>query len=108
MNKLAIGILIAATFSLSACNTQNAYWSNLSVQVKTTASKAEIAVYTKYCPIVTSGDLDAVAAKGNSSVQTSYAAAKEICANGQPTNAVVAGMDLIALEPVLQMLVSKK
>jgi len=65
------------------------------------------AAYNAICPGVSSGALDQLMASQNQNVQTSYAAAKQICAAGAPTNLVVAGMDILTLQVVLAPYISR-
>lgn len=68
----------------------------------TPAAQTEITkAYNAVCPGVTSGALDPLAAGFNARVQSAYAAAKTICAQGAPTNLVVAGLDILSVEPLL-------
>lgn len=66
------------------------------------AAEANVkAAFDAVCPGITSGALDAELSTLNANVQNSYAAAKQICAAGAPTNLVVAGMDILTLQTVL-------
>ena len=63
--------------------------------------------FNTVCPGVTSGALDQVAGQFNAKVKSAYAAAQQICANGAPTNLVVAGMDIVTLQTALAPYLSK-
>jgi hypothetical protein len=63
--------------------------------------------FNAICPAVSSGGLDAAASPFNANVQNAYAAAKQICAAGAPTNIVVAGLDIVTIEPLLAPYTSK-
>jgi hypothetical protein len=71
------------------------------------AQAAVTNAFNAVCPAVTSGGLDAVASSFNANVQSTYAAAKQICAAGAPTNIVVAGLDIVTIEPLLAPYTSK-
>ena len=71
------------------------------------AQAAVTNAFNAICPAVSSGGLDAVSGTFNQNVQNAYAAAKQICAAGAPTNIVVAGMDLMTIEPLLAPYTSK-
>ena len=43
----------------------------------------------------------------NSKIQTAYAAAKQICGAGAPTNVVVLGLDIVTIEPLLAPYLAK-
>lgn len=76
--------------------------------LNSSASTTVTTAYNSICPAISTGAYDAVFVKMNAQVQTDYAAAKQICAIGAPTNAVVAGMDIIALQSVLAQYVKTK
>ena len=74
----------------------------------TPAAQTQVtAAFNAVCPGVSSGALDALMATENQNVQNSYAAAKQICAAGAPTNLVVAGMDILTLQSVLAPYLSR-
>ena len=74
----------------------------------TPAAQASVtAAFNRVCPVVSSGALDPLAGKFNANVRAAYASAKSICANGAPTNIVVAGLDIIAVEPILEPYLAK-
>ncbi len=63
--------------------------------------------YNDICPAVQSGGLDPVIATLNSNVQKAYAAAKQLCGAGAPTNALVLGLDIVTIEPLLAPYLAK-
>ena len=76
-------------------------------QLTPAAQSKVAAVYAEICPPVTSGAFDPLAAKFNANVQAAYATAKTICANGVPTDAATAALDLLAVEPLLAPYLAK-
>lgn len=89
----------AAIGALTGCASTGA----LTPAAQTQVTKAFNAV----CPAVTAGALDPLAAQFNANVQKAYAAAQSICANGAPTNIVVAGLDILAVQPLLAPYLAK-
>jgi hypothetical protein len=71
------------------------------------AQAAVTNAFNAICPAVSSGGLDAVVATLNLNTRNAYAAAKQICAAGAPTNIVVAGLDIVTIEPLLAPYTSK-
>ena len=84
---------ICTALALAGCASTGAL--TPAAQTKVTAA------FAKICPGVSSGALDAVAAKFNAKTQAAYTAAQTICANGAPTDLVTAGLDILAIEPLL-------
>lgn len=70
----------------------------------TPAAQANVTnAYNIVCPSVAAlGGLQM-----NANQAKAYAAAEEICANGAPTNVVVAGLDIIAVQAALAPLIAK-
>lgn len=97
--KTAIASACLAALALAGC----ASTGQLTPSAQTQVTNAFNAV----CPGVASGALDALMATANQNVQTSYSAAKQVCAAGAPTNLVVAGMDILTLQVVLAPYLSK-
>ena len=94
-------VLVAATAALALAGCQ-------STGALTPQAQADVtAAYNAVCPGVSSGALDPLMATLNQNVQNSYAAAKQICAAGAPTNLVVAGMDIVTLQIVLAPYLAK-
>lgn len=90
---------LAALSSLAGC---------ASTGQLTPAAQAQVTTaFNEICPAVTSGGLDPIMATLNQNVQNAYAAAKQICAAGAPTNIVVAGLDIVTIEPLLAPYASK-
>jgi hypothetical protein len=71
------------------------------------AQAAVTNAYNAICPAVSPGGLDAIVATLNQNTQNAYAAAKQICSAGAPTNVVVAGLDIVTIEPLLAPYTSK-
>ena len=68
----------------------------------TPSAQADVtAAYNAVCPPVLSGALDPIAGQFNARAQAAFASAKTICANGVPTNVVVAGLDILAVDAAL-------
>ena len=94
-------VILAAAFAASAlAGCANG-------QLTPAAQSKVTAVYAKVCPPVKSGALDPLAAQFNANVQSAYATAKTICANGAPTDVATAALDLIAVEPLLAPYLAK-
>ena len=94
MKKMMLGFLVVAALAgLAGCANTG--------QLTPAAQASVTAAFNQVCPAVTSGALDPLSVKFNANVQSAYAAAKTICANGAPTNLVVAGLDIMAVEPLL-------
>ena len=99
MKPIIPAALYLTALSLSGC---------ASTGELTPAAQASVtAAFNNVCPAVASGALDPLSAKFNANVQAAYASAKTICANGAPTNIVVAGLDILAVEPLLAPYLAK-
>ncbi len=100
MNLIGIlaGVTVAAV--LAGCAKDGMSLST-PAQVKVTMA------FDQVCPAVQSGALDPLVAKTNTRTKQAYAAAQQICANGAPTNVVVAGLDIMAIEPLLEPYLAK-
>ena len=99
MKPIVFAVCGLASLSLAGCASTGAL---------TPAAQASVtAAFNNVCPAVTSGALDPLSAKFNANVQAAYASAKTICANGAPTNIVVAGLDIMAVEPLLEPYLAK-
>jgi hypothetical protein len=73
-----------------------------------TAAQARVTMaFDQVCPAVQSGALAPFVAKASTRTQQAYAAAQQICANGAPTDIVVAGLDIMAIEPLLEPYLAK-
>ena len=90
---------LAALFALGGCSS--------TATLDPAAQAAVTTAFNTICPAVSSGGLDAVMATLNQNTQNAYAAAKQICAAGAPTNIIVAGLDIITIEPLLAPYTSK-
>ena len=90
MKRALIASACAAALGLSACN------GTLSPQ----AQQDITVVYTAMCAALPAAG--PTIAKLNAQIQADYAQAQTICAAGSPTNAVAAGIDILALYTALQ------
>lgn len=68
-------------------------------QLMPTASAAVTTAYTNVCNALPA--LGPVSATMNTDVKNAYAQAQTICAAGAPTNAIAAGVDILAIENAL-------
>ena len=96
---LVFAALGLAALSLAGCTSTG--------QLTSAALTEVTSAYDEICPAVQSGGLDPVIATLNANVQKSYAAAKQICGAGAPANIVVAGLDILAIEPLLAPYLAK-
>ncbi len=96
MTRIAI---LASALALAGCASNGA----LTPTAQADVTKA----FNTVCPAVSSGALEPFAGKFNGNVQKAYSSAQEICANGVPTNAVVAGLDLVTIEAALEPYLAK-
>lgn len=98
--KLAIAFAcLASAVALSGC---------ASIGALTPAAQTQVTnAFNAVCPSVTSGALDPIVAQFNANAQKAYSAAQSICANGAPTNIVVAGLDILAVQPLLAPYIAK-
>ena len=71
------------------------------------AQASVTAAYAAVCPPVLSGTLDPFAGQFNARAQAAYGSAKAICANGVPSNVVVAGLDILTVEAALAPYLAK-
>lgn len=87
----AIAAICTAAVALVGCNTPG----SLDPSAALVVSQA----YTNICAALPA--LDPVSASMNANAKNAMATAHQICANGAPTNAVVAGIDILAMESAL-------
>jgi hypothetical protein len=83
--------LVAICSALAGCTSAG--------QVTTTASAAINTAYNDVCNALPA--LGPVSATMNADAKNAYAQAQTICAAGAPTNAVAAGVDILAVENAL-------
>ncbi len=83
--------LVAVCGALAGCTSTG--------QLTPTASAAVTTAYTNVCAALPA--LGPVSATMNADARNAYAQAQTICAAGAPTNAIAAGVDILALENAL-------
>ena len=90
MKAIVIGALALAAVPLAGCN-----------GTLDPATQADVnTAFTTLCaslPVI-----QPVSTKLNATIQADYATAQQICAMGSPTNAVTAGLDVLAVYEALQ------
>lgn len=91
MHKLAICAAIAVGGALSACSSSG--------QLTPTATADVTAAYNNVCAAAPA--LGPASATMNADAKNAYAQARTICAAGAPTNAIAAGVDILAIESAL-------
>jgi hypothetical protein len=89
--KLAIVAAIAAACALSACTSTG--------QLTPAASADVTTAYNNVCAALPA--LGPASATMNADAKNAYAQAQTICAAGSPTNAIAAGIDILAIENAL-------
>ncbi len=95
MKNLMIASACLGGLALAGCTSTGA----LTPSAQTTVTNA----YNQICPSVTA--LGAL--QMNARQAKAYASAVSICANGAPTNVIVAGLDIIAVQAVLGPMLPK-
>ena len=91
--------MLLAALALAGCT---------STGTLTPAATADVtAAYNAVCPAVSTGSLDPFAGQFNDRVRTAYSAAQSICAAGVPTNALIAGLDILAIDAALSPYLAK-
>jgi hypothetical protein len=93
----------AGALALSGCQTTGPNAGQLSAATQTQITAA----FNTICPNIAA--LAPVAAQMNAKAQSAYASAQQLCAAGTPTNAVVAGLDIVTImnSAVLQPYLAK-
>ena len=89
--------LIAICSALAGCTSAG--------QVTTTASAAINTAYNDVCSALPA--LGPVSATMNADAKNAYTQAQTICAAGAPTNAIAAGVDILAIENALLLYFKK-
>jgi hypothetical protein len=96
MKNLALALL--GTVALAGCTSSGA--------LTPTASAAVTTAYNNVCAAVPA--LGPASATMNANAKNAYAQAQLICAAGAPTNAIAAGIDILAVETALLPYFPKK
>lgn len=91
-------IALALTGALGGCSPSG--------QLTPTAALTVTNAYNNVCAALPA--LGPTSATMNANAKNAYAQASAICANGAPTNAIVAGIDILAIENALLPYLKKK